>query len=89
MTSALPIMMNFKVIAMIFRKLKFLASFLDLSKDHDIKFTIKLFDKRNVFPFYINRMLYLNCNMPSKILYVSVGSEILRIARTSADDNTR
>ena len=87
MTSALPIMM----IEMIFRKVKFLvkASFLDLSKDHDIKFTIKLFDQRNVLPFYINRMLYLNCNMPSKILYVSVGSEMLRIARTSADDNTR
>ena len=39
------------------------ASFLDLSiKFHDRKFTTKLFDKRDVFPFYINCMMVLNSN---------------------------
>ena len=33
------------------------ALFLDFSIElHDSKFTTELFDKRSVFPFYINRM---------------------------------
>ena len=36
------------------------ASFLDLSPEfHGKKLTAKLFDKRDVFLFYINHMLYL------------------------------
>ena len=34
------------------------ASFLDFSIEvHERKFTTKLFDKKDVFPFYINRIL--------------------------------
>lgn len=43
------------------------------------------FDKIDAFPFYINSMPYLDSNMLSKIFYASVGSEILRIARTTTD----
>ena len=37
------------------------------------KFTIELFDKKDVFPFFINYMPYLGTNIPSKILHTSVG----------------
>ena len=64
------------------------ASFLDLSiKIANKKFTTKLFDKRDSFPFYINRMPFLDSNMPSKIFYASIGSEILRIVRTTTELN--
>ena len=33
----------------------------------------------------LNRMTYLNRNVPSKIFYASIVSEILRIVRTTAD----
>ena len=60
------------------------ASFLDLSiKIADGKFHTCLYDKRDAFPFSIVRMPYLSSNMPSKIFYASVGSEILRLARTN------
>ena len=62
------------------------ALFLNLSIGfHDWKFTTKLFDKRDTFPFYINCKSYLDSNIPSKIFSASVGSEILGIARTTID----
>ena len=62
------------------------ASFLDLTIDvHDRKFTSNLFDKRYAFPFYISRMPNLDSNMPSKVFYTLIGSEILRIVRTTID----
>ena len=58
------------------------------SLDHTIEvqdknFTTELFDKRDALPFYINRMPYLDSNIPSKIFYASIGSEVLRITRTT------
>jgi len=62
------------------------ASFLDISITIDNKrFSTKLYDKRDSFPFYINRVPFLESNIPSKIFYASVSSEILRIARTTSD----
>ena len=52
---------------------------------HDRKFTAKLFDQRNTLPIYINHMPYLDRNIPSKIFYASVGSEILNIVRITTD----
>jgi len=55
---------------------------LDLSIT-DRKFNIKLFDKRDSFPFAIVRMPFILSNMPSIIFYSSIGAEILRISRAS------
>ena len=65
------------------------ASFLDVSiqVQSNKTFSIKLFDKRDAFPFYINRMPYIDSNIPSKIFYACIGSEILRIARTTSEKN--
>ena len=52
---------------------------------HDRKFTAKLFDQRNTLPIYINHMSYLDRNIPSKIFYASIGSEILNIVRITTD----
>ena len=41
--------------------------------------------KEMPFPFYINRMLYLDSNIPSKTFYASISSKILRIARKTTD----
>ena len=61
------------------------ASFLDLSVEvHDRKFTTNLFDK-DAFPFYINCMHCLGSNIPSKIFYAAVDSQIFSIARTTTD----
>ena len=38
---------------------------------------------KNAFPFYVDRMPYLDSNIPSKVFYKSVGSDIPRIARTT------
>ena len=60
------------------------ASFLDLDIALvDQQFNVKLFDKRDAFPFHIVRMPYRDSNIPSQIFYSSFGAEILRIARTS------
>ena len=49
------------------------ASFLDLSTEvHDSKFITEPFDKRDVFPFHIIFMPYLDTNIPSKIFYASI-----------------
>ena len=59
-----------------------ISSFLNhLMEVHDRKFTAKLFDQRNTLPIYINHMPYLDRNIPSKIFYTSIGSEILNIVR--------
>ena len=64
------------------------ASFLDLDiKIVNNQFTIKLFDKRDSFPFSIVRMPFLSSNMPSKIFYSSLAAEILRIGRTTTTIN--
>ena len=63
------------------------ATFLDL----DIKinengtFSLKLYDKRDAFPFSIVRLPYLSSNIPSRIFYASVSGEILRIARCTSE----
>ena len=60
------------------------ATFLDLELSiTDRKFNIKLFDKRDAFPFIIVRMPFILSNMPSIIFYSSIGAEILRISRAS------
>ena len=57
------------------------ASFMDLeSTISDKQFILKLYNKCDAFPFTIVRMPYLCSNIPSKIFYATIGSEILRIA---------
>ena len=58
------------------------ATFLDLdiTVENDI-FCYKLYDKRDAFPFFIVRMPHRDSNIPSKIFYSSIYSEILRISR--------
>ena len=65
------------------------ATFLDLENTIiDKEFDLKLYDKRDAFPFSIVRMPYLCSNMPSRIFYATIGSEILRIATcTSKKEN--
>ena len=59
--------------------------FLDLSiTKENRQLCIKLFDKRDDFPFSIVRMPYASSNIPSSIFYSSVGAEILRISRVSS-----
>ena len=62
------------------------ASFIDLDISiTDRKFDLKLFDKRDAFPFEIVRMPYLSNNMPSNIFYSTLSSELIRIARCTTD----
>ena len=57
------------------------ASFLDLDISiHESRFSSKLFDKRDAFPFSIVRMPYLSSNIPSTIFFSTISSELLRIA---------
>jgi hypothetical protein len=68
------------------------ASFLDLDMSISKKtFNLKLYDKRDAFPFPIVRMPYISNNMPSRIFYSTIGGEILRIARctTNVEDFER
>ena len=48
------------------------------------KFINKLSHERDVFPFYINCITYLDNNIPSEIFYGLIGSEILHIVRTTS-----
>ena len=60
------------------------ALFLNLSIEvHDRKFFGKLFNKRDAFPYFINRMPYLDSDIPSEIFYALIGSHILCIAKTA------
>ena len=60
------------------------VSFLDLliSKENR-QLNMKLFDKRDDFPFSIVRMPFSDSNIPS-MFYSSIGAEILRISRVSS-----
>ena len=40
-----------------------------------------IFEKRDTYPFFTVHMPHLSSNMPSTILYWSIFSELLRIAR--------
>ena len=59
------------------------ASFLDLdiTIEDDKTFSLKLYDKRDAFPFDIVRLPNISNNMPSPIFYATLGGELLRIAR--------
>ena len=60
------------------------ATFLELDISIiDGIFVYKLYDKRDAFPFFIVRMPDLSGNLPEKIFYSAIGSEMLRIARTT------
>ena len=60
------------------------ATFLELDVSIiDGTFVYKLYDKRDAFPFFIVRMPDLSGNLPEKIFYSAVGSEMLRIARAT------
>ena len=63
---------------------KHVTSFLDLNiKIKDGKFHFDLFNKRDSFPFSIVRMPDKSSNVPSSIVYSTIGAESLRIARAS------
>ena len=60
------------------------ATFLNL--DITVKdgvFICKLFDKRDVFPFFIVRMPYIDSIIPKLLFYFALVGEFLRIARSS------
>ena len=63
------------------------ASFLDLdiTINENRTFSLKLYDKRDAFPFSIVRLPYLSSNIPSRIFYASVSGELLRIARCTSE----
>ena len=42
---------------------------------------VKLYDKRDNFPFSIVRLLFASSNIPSRMFYNCIGAEILRIGR--------
>ena len=96
MTYILLTIMNLKIIVMIItvmrwnsrKKIEYpcRASFLDLSIEvHDTKCTTELFGKRDAFPFYINYMPHFDSNIPFRIFYASIGSEILLTPRIKTD----
>ena len=69
-----------------------LALNLEGSGDHlsylDLDFTkvnrhvdVKLFDKRDAFPFSIVRLPFVSSNIPSNMFYSAITAEILRIGR--------
>ena len=49
------------------------------------KVTSKLFEKKDVSPFYIRFMPYFDSNIPSKIFHASIDLEFLRISWATAD----
>ena len=46
---------------------------------------VKLYDKRNSFPFSIVRLPFSSSNIPSAMIYNCIGGEILRIGRVSSN----
>ena len=61
------------------------VSFLDLQiTNENGHLNTKLFDKRDDFPFSINRLPFLSSNIPTNMFYASISAEILRIARVSS-----
>ena len=64
------------------------ASFLDLNiKIKGGKFHFGLFDKRDSFPFSFVRMPGRSSNLPSSIVYSTIGAESLKIVRASNNLN--
>ena len=62
------------------------ASFLEIDeKIKDNKVSAKLTGKLGPFPIEIVRISFFNSNMPSKIVYFSIGSEILGVVRNTRD----
>ena len=62
------------------------VNFLDLNLSNtNGHVDVKLYDKRNSFPFSIVRLPFASSNIPSAILYNSIGAEILRIGRVSSN----
>ena len=51
----------------------------------DRKFRAKLSGSRDSFSSYVNYMLCFDSSISSRLFYASIGSDILRIARTIAD----
>ena len=51
-------------------------------------FEYELYDKRNAFQFPIVRFPFGDSNMPSKMFYATIGTEILRICRASSKYQT-
>ena len=65
------------------------ASYLDLNISiSDNKFNYELYDKRNAFHFPIVRFPFASSNMPSKMFYATISTEILRISRASSKYST-
>ena len=65
------------------------VSFLDLDLTMCGKqVDIKLFDKRDDFPFSITRLPFATSNIPSYMFYASIGAEILRIGRVSTSQES-
>ena len=61
------------------------VTFLDLDLTLvDGHLDVKLFDKRDSFPFAIVRLPFLSSNIPTTRFYSSIGAEILRIGRVSS-----
>ena len=65
------------------------VSFLDLDLINvNGHIDVKLYDKRDSFPFSIVRLPYASSNSPSTMFYSSIGTEIIRIGRVcSSLDN--
>ena len=61
------------------------VNFLDINlKNINGHVDVKLYDKRDNFPFSIVRLPFSSSNIPSAIFYNCVGAEILRIGRVSS-----
>ena len=56
---------------------------LDLQKANG-SLDVKLFDKRDAFPFSIVRLPFASSNIPTNMFYTSISAEILRIGRISS-----
>ena len=57
---------------------------LDLTKNNG-QLDVKLFDKRDSFPFSIVRLPYASSNIPTNMFYSCISAEILRIGRISSN----
>ena len=65
------------------------ASYLDLNISiSDNRFEYELYDKRNAFTFPIVRFPFNSSNMPTKMFYATISTEILRICRASSKYQT-
>ena len=48
----------------------------------------KFYEKREAFPLLVIQIPHLDSNIPLNIYYASIGSEILKFARTASDSKT-